>query len=119
MLGLSNRTGGLRALSLVVAVVQLASVTWVPIVHPLIHPDRTLSTPVSALDVQTTGEEVPVLGEALCVACMVSPNALPSPYRILPGAELARKQPPTRQSAKWHPLQYFIPTHPARAPPSL
>ncbi len=119
MLHHNHHTRGLRALALLVAVVQLTAVTWVPIVHPLIHPDQTLSTPVSALDVQTSGEEAPVLGEAMCVACMVSPNALPSPYRLLPGAEIARKQQLTRQAVERHPLQSFIPTHPARAPPSL
>jgi hypothetical protein len=109
----------LRAGALVVAVVHFASVTWVPIVHPLIHPDKALQTPPSAVDTPTSGHEHEVMGEVLCVACMVSPNALPSPYRFLPAPESARKQPLVRQQVKWRPLHSFIPTNPARAPPSL
>jgi hypothetical protein len=108
-----------RAVSLVVAVVQLASVTWVPIVHPLIHPDRTLIIPLSSVDTPTSGEEQLVLGEVMCVACMVSPVALPSPRGLLPAQEFSRRQPATRQCAKWHPLQSFNPTPPARAPPAV
>ncbi len=119
MLRFRHRTSGLRALSLVVTVVQLASVTWVPVVHPLIHPDRTLSTPLSAVDVPTSGAEQLVLGETMCVACMVSPNALPSPYRFVVAPVTVRRHAPPRETRQRGPFQSFTPTNPARAPPSL
>ncbi len=109
----------LRAWALVVAVVQFASVTWVPVVHPVIHPDRAFKTPLAGIDFPTTGSEDLVMGDVMCAACMVSPNALPSPYRFLPAAESWRKQPLVRQQGKRHPLKSLIPTNPARAPPSL
>ena len=119
MLKFSHRTGGLRALALVVTVVQLTSVTWVPVVHPLIHPDRALSTPLSAVDVPTSGAEQLVLGETMCVACMVSPNALPSPYRFVIAPVTVRRQTPPRETGQHGAFQSFTPTNPARAPPSL
>ncbi len=107
----------LRAVSLVVALAQLAAVTWVPIVHPIIHPDKALATPVSAVDVQTSGAEQTVMGEVMCVACMVSAEALPSPYRFVPAPESVRRHAPPSETRRHGPLQSFIPTNPARAPP--
>lgn len=118
MLNLSRRSRELRALSLLVAVVQLAAVTWVPVVHPRIHPDKALSTPLAAYDTPTSGSEQPVLGEIMCVACMVSPTALPSPIRLLTPAEPALKRQPSRESARRISLKSFASTHTARAPPS-
>ncbi len=118
MLNFRRRIRELRALYLVVAVVQLASVTWVPIVHPLIHPDTALSTPVSALDVTTSGGEGLILGDTMCVACMVSANALPSPYRFVAAPELLGRQILPRETGQRGPFQSFPPTNPARAPPS-
>lgn len=118
MLNLRRQSRELRALSLVVAVFQLASVTWVPIVHPIIHPDRSLSTPISALDIQTSGGEQQVLGETLCVACTVSANAMPTPFRFLAPTEPVLKQQLPRESAGRFSLQAYFPTHAARAPPS-
>ena len=115
----SRHPSRLRAWAVVVAVVQFASVTWVPAVHPLIHPDEALRTPLSAVDTPTSGGEQLVMGEVMCVACTVSANALPSPYRVLPAAAFTGKLAPFRQSAKWHRLQTITPTNPARAPPSL
>ena len=119
MLKFSNRPSGLRALSLVVAVAQLASVTWVPIVHPLIHPDRALSTPLADVDIPTSGSEQLVLGEVMCVACMVSVNALPSPYRFVVTPVAVRRHAPPRETRQHGLFQSFTPTNPARAPPSL
>ncbi len=119
MLRFSHPHSGLRALSLVVAVAQLASVTWVPVVHPLIHPERTLSTPLSAVDIPTSGTGQLVLGEVMCVACMVSANALPSPYRFVVAPVTVRRHVPPREVRQHGPFQSFSPTNPARAPPSL
>ena len=115
----SRHPNRLRGWALVVAGVQLTSVTWVPVVHPTIHPDLALKTPVSAVDHTTDGSEQLVMGEVMCVACTVSANALPSPYRLLPAAASTGNQEHSRQSARWHPLQTFSPTNPARAPPTL
>jgi hypothetical protein len=119
MLQHSRRPRLLRAMASVLAVVQFASVTWVPVVHPIIHPDRALVNPLSAVDTPTSGSEQEVMGEVMCVACMVSANALPSPYRLLPFPESARKQPLLRQQAKWYPFKSFIPSNPSRAPPTV
>jgi len=119
MLNTRCHSRGLRSAALVVAVVHFASVTWVPVVHPMIHPDLVLHTPLSEVNAQTSGEEQLVLGDVMCVACMVSANALTSPYRLLQAPSAARKQPLVRQQVKWHPLHSFFPTNPARAPPSL
>ena len=119
MLHPSRHPRRLRAVYLVVAVVQFASVTWVPIVHPIIHPDIALATPLSNIDTQTSGAEQTVLGEVMCVACMVSAEAVPSPYRIVLAPESVRRHTPPRESRRHGPLQSFTPTNPARAPPSL
>jgi hypothetical protein len=117
MLSPNYRPRCLRATSTMVAVVQLLLVTWVPVVHPAIHPDRALATPVSAVDVLSSGAEGLVLGATVCVACMISAKALPSPHRLRQGAELSGKQASARQQNKRQPLQFFSPTNPARAPP--
>jgi len=117
MLDLRRRSSEIRVFALVVAAVQLASVTWVPIVHPRIHPDRALATAVGAFDTQTSGSEQLVLGQTMCVACMVSPNALPSPYRFTTPTAPALRVYPLPEAVRQTSQQSFLPTHPARAPP--
>lgn len=112
--------GGRRRLPvpLLVTVFQLAAVTWLPAVHPLLH--HTL--PVAGSDTLAVGTDVSGDHEpgadAMCWACLTSAAAVASAE---PRSEQALGE---FREVQWHPTERatprctFVAANAVRAPPA-
>ena len=55
--------------SLVVALLHFAAVTWIPIVHPFIHPDAPLPVFLNAVDSPSDQQDSNAAAETDCFIC--------------------------------------------------
>jgi len=107
-----------RVVSLAVALLQLATVTWIPAIHPLFHPDAQLPHESNALAEQSGEQQLRPDVETFCIICAAGHEVALAIDHKLPTTDVASGKVQPRNT-EYHPSHDTdTPANPARAPPS-
>lgn len=119
MLGLrGTRRRHHRMVSLAVALLQFAAVTWVPIAHPYIHPDAPPPGLLSQIGDFNEGQDASATAETSCFICQAGQQFSAAMDQCLPlGLEVSWHLPLNTAEVQ-APPQLATPANAARAPPT-
>ncbi len=100
------------------ALLQLATVTWLPVIHPIIHPDAPPPSEVNAI-VDPSGDQDRVSGVAtFCFICAAGRELSATTDHKFPLGDIASWRLPLSCAEQLTSPLTDTPANPARAPPS-